>query len=148
MACPFFMPTNRFDDGGWIHPARLPLGAGWKGHCCAPGHVGEEPTAEELREWCNLGYASQCGRRPKENAADSVRFAVTRDHGQHITVLYSIETAHLPSGHGTVEYDATQKQWSVPHPAAHVLKMVDCFMQSYLSRKASSNPENTSTTSS
>jgi hypothetical protein len=141
------MPTTRFDEGAWIHPARLPLGAGWKGHCCAPGHEGEEPSAEELRDWCNLGYASDCARRPKPSACDAVRFAVSRDDRSHITVLYSIETAHLPSGHGTLEYDVTSQRWTTPHPAAHISKMAECFLQSYFSRRTSAAPEKPSATS-
>jgi hypothetical protein len=141
------MPTSRFDEGGWIHPARLPLGAGWKGHCCAPGHEGEEPSADQLRDFCNLGYAQQCDRRPKENACDAVRFAVSRDDRSHITVLYSIETAHLPAGHGTLEYDATSQHWTTPHPAAHISKMAECFLQSYFSRRTSAAPQKPSATS-
>ncbi len=58
MACPFFMPTSKLEDGGWLHPSRLPLGGGWIGHCSAPGYEGAEPTNQELRELCNLGYAT------------------------------------------------------------------------------------------
>ena len=57
MACPFFMPTEKLESGSWLHAGRLPLGCGWSGQCMAPGHAGETPSAEELREFCNLGYA-------------------------------------------------------------------------------------------
>ncbi|HEX8815002.1 MAG TPA: hypothetical protein VF753_05835 [Terriglobales bacterium] len=148
MACPFFMPTSRFDDGGWIHPSRLPLGAGWKGHCCAPGHEGVEPEADELREWCNMGYASGCGRRPKENSNDAVRFAVTRDSASQVNILYSIETAHLPAGHGTLEYDLAGQRFTTSLADARILKMAECFLQSHLARRASPNPGNSPSTSS
>ena len=72
MACPFFMPKTRFEDGGWLHPSRLPLGAGWRGECCAPGQQGTEPSNEELRELCNLGYATGCLRLPRERNFDAV----------------------------------------------------------------------------
>ena len=81
MACPFFMPTSKLEDGGWLHPSRLPLGGGWTGHCSAPGHEGAEPTNQELRELCNLGYAASCPRLPKERAYDAVRFSIARDCG-------------------------------------------------------------------
>jgi hypothetical protein len=139
MACPFFMPTAKFDEGGWMHPARLPLGGGWKGQCCAPGHEGVEPRAEELREWCNLGYASGCGRRPKENSADAVRFAVTRDSAGQINILYSIEMAHLPAGHGILEYDMASQRFSTSNADARIMKMAECFLQSQLSRRGSAN---------
>jgi hypothetical protein len=143
MACPFFMPTHRFDDAGFPHPERLPLGAGWKGHCCAPGHEGEEPSADDLRDFCNLGYASACARRPKENAADAVRFAVTRDHRPLISILYSLETAHLPSGHGTLEYNCSSQQWTTSHPDAQILNLAQRFIESHVARRTppdSSNP--------
>jgi hypothetical protein len=75
LACPFFMPTQRADDTGWPHPARLPLGGGWMGLCRAPGHEPCEPSPRDLQELCNLGYATRCSRLPKERAADAVRFA-------------------------------------------------------------------------
>jgi hypothetical protein len=75
VACPFFMPVEKLENGAWLHPGRLPLGCGWSGQCTAPGHAGEVPSQEELREFCNLGYAEGCGRLPRERAWDSVRFA-------------------------------------------------------------------------
>ena len=62
MACPFFMPTHKYEDGTWLHPFRLPLGGGWKGYCTAPGREGEVPSPEQLHHACNLGYARSCGR--------------------------------------------------------------------------------------
>ena len=78
MACPFFMPTQRAESNAWLHPARLPLGAGWDGHCTAsaPDTV---PAADELREFCNLGYAKGCSRLPADRAADAVRFSIARE---------------------------------------------------------------------
>ena len=52
LACPFFMPVQKL-DGAWLHPSRLPLGAGWDGHCSAPGHEGTRPSDQELHEFCN-----------------------------------------------------------------------------------------------
>ena len=65
LACPFFMPVQKL-DGAWLHPSRLPLGAGWDGHCSAPGHEGARPSDQELQEFCNLGYAAKCSRLPAE----------------------------------------------------------------------------------
>jgi hypothetical protein len=135
VACPFFMPTSKFEDGGWTHPTRLPLGGGWRGHCCAPGHEGNEPTAKELREWCNLGYALACSRR-SQDSCDALRFAVVRDSASRITVLYSCESKHRPAGHGTLDYDLSSRGWAVPHPDARIQKMAECFLESYLSRRS------------
>lgn len=77
MACPYFMPVARLENGSWPHPARLPLGAGWCGHCTAPGHEGEAPPQDVLEAFCNLGYASSCSWSPPERLWDSVRFAIS-----------------------------------------------------------------------
>jgi hypothetical protein len=38
LACPYFVPREIVYDLSWPHPARLPLGAGWTGSCCAASH--------------------------------------------------------------------------------------------------------------
>jgi hypothetical protein len=38
LACPYFVPREIVYDLSWPHPARLPLGAGWTGTCCAASH--------------------------------------------------------------------------------------------------------------
>jgi len=38
LACPYFVPREIVYDLSWPHPARLPLGAGWTGTCCAANH--------------------------------------------------------------------------------------------------------------
>jgi hypothetical protein len=135
VACPFFMPTSRFDDGGWIHPSRLPLGGGWKGQCCAPGHEGAEPAAAELRELCNLGYSTNCSRIPKERACDAVRFSVSRDCASHLTICFVCEAAHLPVAHGTLDYDLALQAWISPHSDPRIQRMAVCYLESYLQRR-------------
>ncbi len=134
MACPFFVPTSKL-DGGWLHPSRLPLGAGWSGQCAAPGHVGAEPSADELREFCNLGYASRCTRLPRQRCCDAVRFSVVRDCDPHLTVTYVTESAHRPASYGTLEFDLTLNQWTSGHEDPNMQKLVDCYLQSYLLRR-------------
>src|SRR5437899_11741937 len=70
------MPVERLDNGNWPHPARLPLGRGWSGHCTAPGHEGELPPQHVMEASCNLGYASSCAWAPSDRIWDAVRFAV------------------------------------------------------------------------
>jgi len=98
------MPAQKL-DGAWLHPARLPLGGGWGGHCSAPGHEGAQPSDEELHEFCNLGYAAKCSRLPSERDCDAVRFSVARDQGSRLLVWFVCETGHRPAKHGTAEYD-------------------------------------------
>jgi hypothetical protein len=135
VACPFFMPTNKLDDGGWLHPSRLPLGGGWIGHCSAPGHEGTQPSNEELRELCNLGYAAGCPRLPKERNRDAVRFSIASDRGDRLLICFVYEFSHRPAGHGTLEYDLSPGQWASSHADARIQKMAECYLQSYLLRR-------------
>lgn len=135
MACPFFMPTQKYEDGAWIHPSRLPLGGGWKGHCTAPGHEGEIPAEEQLRDACNLGYASGCPRCPQERRWDSVRFAVAQRGDQRLLLRYVCERNHLPGEHGTLEFDAGLGRWASLHSDPRIQRMAECFVESYLLRK-------------
>ena len=135
MACPFFMPTEKLEGGGWLHPSRLPLGGGWSGYCCAAGHEGAEPASDELREFCNLGYALNCPRLPKERSVDALRLSIVRDRGGQLTVMFVYELGHRPAGHGTLQYDLAQKRWISFHPDLRTQKMAQCYVESYLLRR-------------
>lgn len=140
MACPFFMPTSKLDDGGWLHPSRLPLGSGWTGRCSAPGHEGAEPTNQELREFCNLGYAAGCSRLPGDRPCDAVRFSIARDRGTQLELWFVREARHLPAGYGFLEYDLSLGRWISSHPDARLQKMAECYLQSYLVRRIQPAP--------
>jgi len=135
LACPFFFPTHKADDIAWLHPSRLPLGAGWRGHCDAPGHEGFAPTSEEIMEHCNLGYAAACSRLPEKRDCDAVRFSVQRHSESELVLWFVFELRHRPAGHGTLEYKVTTRQWILPHPNERIQKMAECYVQSYLSRR-------------
>ena len=135
MACPFFLPTSLMEASYWPHPARLPLGAGWKGECGAPGHEGSEPAEDDLRESCNLGYAVRCPRLPLVRTSDAVRFSITRDQGSRLSLGFVCELGHLPAAFGTLEYDCLHAVWLSPHPDRNIQKMADCYLQTYLQRR-------------
>ncbi len=140
MACPFFMPTEKLESGSWLHAGRLPLGCGWSGQCTASGYAGEVPTAEELRDFCNLGYAEGCGRLPREREWDSVRFGartVSDMNGTaaRIQILYICERAHRPAGQGTLEFDLAAGRWEHPHGDSRVQRMAECFLESYIEKR-------------
>jgi hypothetical protein len=105
------------------------------GHCSAPGYEGAEPSNQELRELCNLGYAAGCARLPEERAYDAVRFSIARDRGARLEFWFVCESKHLPAGHGILEYDLSLGQWICSHPDARIQKMAECYLQSYLSRR-------------
>ena len=140
MACPFFIPTHRVDDLSLPHPARLPLGAAWRGTCAAAGHEAAILNNQEL-ESCNLGYAKSCPRLPKERPCDAVRFAVANDSSGSISLHFAFELDHLPAGNGLLEYDRKLKSWIAPHPEPRTQKLAESFLQSYLERRSSAfNP--------
>ena|SRR6266496_5416703 len=138
LACPFFAPTHRADDIALPHPIRLPLGAGWRGACDAPGHEHTVLSNVDL-ESCNLGYAKSCPRLPKDRTCDAVRFAVANDLGSTIALRFVYESNYLPAGSGTLEYDVVLRSWITKHPEPRTQKLAQAFLQAYLERK-NSNP--------
>lgn len=135
VACPYFMPTAKFEAIAWPHRTRLPLGDGWQGHCTAPGHEGFVPGPEELAHFCNLGYARSCPRLPADRSWDAVRFSVARDKDNLVTVLYVCERDYRPAGHGALEYDSALARWCASHPDARIQRMAECFLECYLLRR-------------
>ena len=131
MACPFFMPTRKFEGGAWLHPSRLPLGSGWHGLCTASGQQ-IIPSDEQLKEFCNLGYAANCPHLPSERVWDAVRFSVARDCEEGVLMWYVCESDHRPAEHGTLEYNAADPAWIRPHGDARIQKMAECYLDSYL----------------
>ena len=140
MACPFFMPIEKLENGAWSHPERLPLGCGWGGHCTAPGHEGEVPALNVLEDFCNLGYAGVCSWMPQERAWDAVRFAVVAPadgvRSRVVQLQYACERAHRPVEHGRLSFDAGGGGWTQRHSDSRVQKMAECFLESCLARNA------------
>ena len=144
------MPVEKLENGTWPHPARLPLGCGWSGHCTAPGHEGELPPQHILEAFCNLGYADSCHWAPQQRVWDAVRFAVTaesvadpRSEGGNagavppriLRLRYVCERGHLPVDHGDLEFDLSRATWLRRHDDARVQKMAECFLDSYLKKR-------------
>lgn len=132
MACPYFIPEHRCEAELWQHRARLPLGDGFTGFCCAQEQA-YTPTHDELREYCNIGYAKQCPRLPAQRDADSVRF-MARESGNFVSIKYLLERGHAPVSHGELRYDPAAGQWSEPHPDRRVQTKAQCYLESYLAR--------------
>jgi hypothetical protein len=147
LACPYFMPLAKLEGGSWPHPARLPLGCGWTGHCTAPGHENEIPSQGILEAFCNLGYASGCMWAPRDRVWDAVRFAViapsaaeTRiggkraDRSSSVRICYVCERDHRPMERGELQFDVPHSMWLARHPDERVQKMAECFQGSYLKK--------------
>ena len=135
MACPFFLPQKRIENPTWPHPARLPLGDSWMGQCTAPGHQGAQPSDEELKDGCNLGYARACPRLPRDRHGDAVRFSLARDRDDKLSVQFVCEIGHAPAALGILQFDAAAGRWSSAHADTRIQKMAECFLDSYLRRK-------------
>lgn len=141
MACPFFVPTRKSESAAWLHPARLPLGAGWDGVCSAPGSEGVVPDDEQLHHGCNLGYASNCTRLPERREWDAVRFAVAREHKSGVCVTYVCERNHLPGDHGALEYSTVTREWISTHSNPGIQKLAECFLESWLAKTTGPAPD-------
>src|SRR5215469_975865 len=124
------MPTRKSENCAYIHPSRLPLGTGWEGSCTAPGAEGTTPAGVELTH-CNLGYATECPRLPKERKWDAVRFAVTNDHDSRVCLAYVCEKNHLPCEHGRLEYSVDLSRWLNSHHDLRIQRMAECFLESW-----------------
>jgi hypothetical protein len=142
------------ENGAWPHPARLPLGRGWSGHCTAPGHEGEVPDQTTIEQSCNLGYAGSCPRLPQDRSWDAVRFAMAAQGDEDgdgplnreidakngkrsrvVQLLYVCERGHRPVEHGRLSFDTGSGGWLQRHADVRVQKMAECFLESYQGRR-------------
>ena len=137
MACPFFVPSHRLENAGWVRPPRLPLGDPFGGACHArPADIVEPPEAQQ-RDLCNCGYArGRCDRFPGGSAPDAVRFSVTEDSPARLLVVYVVEKDHAPAAFGTLEYLVSDSHLGGA-PISNVLQQqARAFLESYLIRRA------------
>ena len=145
------MPVAKLENGSWPHPARLPLGCGWTGHCTAPGHEDAVPPQDVLQAFCNLGYAGICGWAPAERRWDAVRFAVAspaktsresdpipaeRAPAKILRLTFVYERNNRPAGRGELEFDLSTMTWLRLHEDPRIQKMAECFLDAYLSRRS------------
>ena len=135
LACPYFVPREIVNDGSWLHPSRLPLGAGWSGRCCASGQE-TTPSDFVLHELCNLGNATACPHLPRERDWDAVRFSVAHTSSDQITLWYVCELAHAPVEHGKLSFDCAEGRWLNPHADARVQRLAACYLETYRSRQS------------
>jgi len=149
LACPYFMPVAKLENGNWPHPGRLPLGCGWTGHCTAPGHERTVPSQDILESFCNLGYGGSCGWAPSERSCDAVRFSITAPEkrsveskysgtsaARSLRIAYVYERDHRPAGHGELEFDLAESAWVHPHQDLRMQRMAECFLEAYLKKKS------------
>jgi len=134
LACPYFVPREIVNDGSWLHPSRLPLGAGWSGRCCASEQE-TTPSESILHELCNLGNATTCPHLPRERAWDAVRFSVAHTSSLQITLWYVCELAHAPVENGKLSFDCVEGRWLNSHADARVQRLAACYLETYRLRQ-------------
>ena len=135
MACPFFVPREMVNDGSWPHPARLPLGAGWSGTCCASAlETSAEVDPAYVRDFCNLGYATACPHLPRTRDWDAVRFSVAGFSADRITLCYVCELGHAPVEHGTLTYDLGGEAWRDTPADPRVQRLATSYLRAYRTR--------------
>jgi hypothetical protein len=134
LACPYFVPREILNDGAWLHPARLPLGAGWNGRCCASEHE-IAPAHAHLKEFCNLGYAVACPHLPADREWDTVRFSVASAGPEQVTFCYVCELGHAPVENGKLSFNLRRETWVNVHSDSRVQRLADCYLQTYRARQ-------------
>ena len=134
MACPYFVPREILNDGSWLHPARLPLGAGFTGHCCAADEI-KTPSDSDLHQFCNLGNATTCPQLPPRRDWDAVRFSVARANLNRIVLCYVCELAYAPIEHGKLTFCRAENRWITPHADLRVQRLAECFLKTYRARQ-------------
>ena len=133
MACPYFYPVEREFGGGWAFPARLPLGAGFRGVCRVNADE-FSPNDAALRDCCNLGHAHSCPRMPALRHADSVRFMVAADSDGRVVIDYVFDLGHAPAGHGRIEYDCANQKWLATIADTCAQRQAECYLAVYLEK--------------
>jgi hypothetical protein len=135
MACPYFFPMARLDQGSWAIPPRLPLGDAYAGECRASGGA-FQPDDAHVREICNVGYGRGCcGRFPQDVPADAVRFHVIQDAGAIIRIHYVFERDCWPVKSGVIECLSASREIRGSEDAT-LQSQALAFVESYWRRKS------------
>jgi hypothetical protein len=137
MSCPYFIPTEILAGSQWPHRARLPLGEGFAGECCAAeSHV--TPAEDDLRDFCNLGYAlhyeRKCSRCPESREWDAIRVGVVGEDGTTVRLDYSCERDFAPVEHGVLIYDRTAAHWTSTHADPRVQLKAEAYLRVWMER--------------
>lgn len=136
MACPYFYPVERLSEKVWAKAPRLPLGDPYAGLCCVDPLKEWRPDEDTLREYCNRGYArNRCPRFPAGEGPDMVRFSVTRDQGEVVTIFYVVEQNGSPKEHGEIEYVVAARQFRPNLTGGMLERQAQAYAESYLRRK-------------
>jgi hypothetical protein len=134
MACPYFFPTARLENGSWVIPPRVPLGDGYAGECRATA-VQFQPDESHLRNFCNMGYGrGVCEQFPRDGSVDAIRFHVREESAELIRIQCVAEKDCWPAGGSDLEYSIAAREIQGANDPM-VAKQAAVFVESYLRRK-------------
>jgi hypothetical protein len=133
MACPYFEPVAKLEDGAWSVPPRLPLGGSYSGVCHAPCPETRNSDAEISRELCNTGYArGRCRCFPFDAPADAIRFSVLGEADGVLSVQYILEKEYFPLEYGVLEYAAASGGFRESIAGGPMLRQALLFVENHL----------------
>jgi hypothetical protein len=134
MACPYFFPTARLENGTWVIPPRLPLGDAYAGECRAT-QARFQPDESHLRNFCNVGYGrGSCGQFPCDGGIDAVRFHIREESNDLIRIQCVAEKDCWPAGGCEIE-SATARREIRGTEDEILAKQASVFVESYFRRK-------------
>ena len=134
MACPYFFPTARLDNGSWVIPPRVPLGDAYAGECRAMPE-GFQPGESHLRNFCNVGYGrGACVHFPRDAGGDAIRFHLREESSALIRIQYVVEKECWPAGGAALEYSIVSREIQGSADPI-VARQAAVFVESYLRRK-------------
>jgi hypothetical protein len=133
MACPYFYPTARLENGSWVIPPRMPLGDAYAGECRA-GAEAFRPDEARLREHCNTGYGrGSCEQFPVDASVDAVRFHLCAESEGLIRIQYVLEKDCWPVSSGALE--CSQPVEICGNADTILTRQAASFVESYLRRR-------------
>ena len=141
MACPYFYPVERIDDGAWIQPPRLPLGGPYSGLCRAIDGGPFQPGESALRECCNTGYArGRCARFPAQAVIDALRFSIEAETDDVVEIVFVREREWSPAGYGRAQWSAGKVKCDEALDPL-IERQMEIFVANYLTRKSRSTAQ-------
>ena len=150
MACPYFMPVAKLENGNWPHPARLPLGSGMErslhgswprrrnsGARCSGGILqsGIRQRLQLVAAGASRGMRCDSRSRRRPSLAEPGT-RCRRGSARILLLRYVCERNHRPVEHGDLEFDLSRATWLRRHDDARIQKMAECFLESYLKKKS------------
>lgn len=131
MACPLFEPLE--PAAAPRRPGvRLPLIDEYAGVCHASGKAAP-PADAMLSAGCNQGYAYACPNYSQRGNPSAMRYSVTSQTEQQLTITWIEEQSYSPLRQGTMCFHIHERRLS-PAPTAVIAAQVMAFCRGYLAR--------------